>query len=123
LENPEHSFDKEGSFQVLLTITDTLGCNANAAIEIEVIGNITIPNVITPNGDGQNDFFQILNLEFYPPASLTVFNRWGKEELQTPAYANNWAPDEPADGVYFYILRLHDGRTFTGHLTTLNANR
>jgi hypothetical protein len=25
--------------------------------------------------------------------------------------------------VYFYILRLHDGRTFTGHLTTLNANR
>jgi gliding motility-associated-like protein len=123
LENPEHSFDNDGSFQVQLTITDTLGCTAAATIDVEVIGNIVIPNVITPNGDGQNDVFQIQNLDLYPPASLTIYNRWGREELQTTSYANNWTPDEPADGVYFYILRLQDGRTFTGNLIALNSGR
>ncbi len=123
LENPAHSFYSEGTYQARLTVTDAPGCTSNAAIAVEVIGNIAIPSVITPNGDNQNDIFWIQNLDRYPPAALTIYNRWGREAYQSQAYENKWAPNEPVDGVYFYILRLHDGRTFTGNRTSLDAGR
>ena len=38
---------------------------------------LNISQAITPNGDGINDVWYIENIERYPEASITVFNRWG----------------------------------------------
>ncbi|MCC3160638.1 gliding motility-associated C-terminal domain-containing protein [Hymenobacter sp. 15J16-1T3B] len=66
-----------------------------------------LPNVITPNGDGQNDRFVVNGLT-RGDWELTVFNRWGREVYRNPAYRHDWGADAPP-GTYYYLLR--QGRT------------
>ena len=68
--------------------------------------DLTIPNVFTPNADGVNDEFEILNLEHYPGAQIVIYNRWGEKVFEHNDYYNNWWDGSNApDGVYFYVLR------------------
>jgi gliding motility-associated-like protein len=72
---------------------------------------LTIPNVFTPNNDGINDAFEILNLEHYQ-AQMVIFNRWGKKVFEHSDYYNNWWDGRNApDGTYFYILTYTRGDT------------
>ncbi|AEV33161.1 hypothetical protein Oweho_2187 [Owenweeksia hongkongensis DSM 17368] len=79
-----------------------------------------IPNVITPNGDSQNDFFYI-NDNTYSNISVSIFNRWGKlvyQDLnassQDYTQGKGWDgtdinTGQPAsDGVYFYLVEASD---------------
>ena len=72
-------------------------------------------NVITPNGDGKNDSFHIDNIEHYPNAELTIFNRWGKKVYQTRNYANNWGGVHNGEilpnSTYYYVLELNEPRS------------
>lgn len=67
--------------------------------------DLTIPNVFTPNGDGINEVFEILNLEHYPGARIAIFNRWGKRVFESSDYFGNWwdGNNQP-DGVYYFVL-------------------
>ncbi len=75
-----------------------------------------IPNVMTPNNDGNNDLFIIENIETWNTArNVTIFNRWGNKVFETSTYTNSNAWDgtdqsgkQLADGVYFYIIELDD---------------
>lgn len=63
---------------------------------------LTIPNIITPNGDRLNEQFQILGLT--GAWSLQLYDRWGQQVYTTPAYQNDWG-GSAATGVYYYLLR------------------
>jgi gliding motility-associated-like protein len=65
--------------------------------------NLFVPNVITPNGDGKNDFFEVAS-ETYR-AELSVYNRWGTKVFQDKAYDDSWNASNLADGIYYYTLR------------------
>ena len=69
-----------------------------------------IPNVVTPNNDGSNDFF-VIQGDSELSLNLQLFNRWGKIVYQNNHYQNNWSPTEIADGVYFYVIKAtsHNG--------------
>lgn len=77
-----------------------------------------IPNdALTPNGDGINDAWMILNIERFPNAVIKVFNRWGNEVFSTNNYSNNWKGTSDSGGTlptgsYFYqIDQSGDGNT------------
>ena len=85
---------------IILIITDTEDC---------ITGNI-----ITPNDDGYNDFFNIPCLDnAYPDNSVIIYNQWGDEVYSSAPYNNDWAGtflNEPLpSGTYFYWLDLGDG--------------
>jgi len=101
-----------------VTVTDQWGCIATDFMEV-FPGELTIPNVITPNGDGFNDAFHVKNLYQYPNSKLLVYNRWGKKVYEDANYQSNWDGKGYADGVYFYVLSLADGRSFNGTITLL----
>ncbi len=68
--NPVHVFDKPGTYTVTLTIENDNGDIVTDTREIEVLANSSIkniPNVITPNNDGNNDILTIetKNIETY----------------------------------------------------------
>jgi gliding motility-associated-like protein len=77
-----------------------------------------IPNVFTPNGDGVNDYFEILGLDFYADNKLEVFDKKGALIYSSSNYANDWDGGKYSTDVYFYVLTLnsHDGNqnTFKG---------
>ncbi|MFO7997850.1 MAG: gliding motility-associated C-terminal domain-containing protein, partial [Bacteroidales bacterium] len=95
-----------GMYSVL--VTDTLtGCMEVFNIEFsEQNCDLVIPNVFTPNGDGINDVFEILNLEHYPASQIVIYNRWGNKVFEHTDYYNNWwnGSNHP-DGVYYYVIR------------------
>jgi len=65
-----------------------------------------IPNVITPNGDGKNDVFEIQGLSKYASNSITIFNRYGDHVLERENYGNDWDAPGQVAGTYFYVLRV-----------------
>jgi gliding motility-associated-like protein len=78
--------------------------------------DLFVPNLFTPNGDGDNDFFEIPGIENYPNASVLIFNRWGNEVYNRAPYQNEWNGNnnngEPLPAAtYYYILDLGDGVT------------
>jgi gliding motility-associated-like protein len=81
--------------------------------------DIMIPNVITPNNDGINDYFYIQGLEKYPNTHLTIYDRSGNMILSSNDYQNNWTGDKHPNGTYFFILRFYDGIEKHGTLTIL----
>src|SRR5450756_1543073 len=60
-----------------LTVTNASGCTNTATTTVEV-NELPVPSVITPNGDGENDYFVIG--EIIHKVELIIFNRWGNEE-------------------------------------------
>lgn len=70
-----------------------------------------IPNVITPNKDGLNDYFTI-NKD-YPAScienfSINIYNRWGEQVFESTNFAFNWFAEDLPNGVYFYVIKLND---------------
>lgn len=70
---------------------------------------LSAPNIITPNGDGSNEFFLVKNLDQYDRVRLQIFNRWGNVVYENQTYQNEWnGVDQNGtvlpDGVYFYTL-------------------
>jgi gliding motility-associated-like protein len=106
-ENTDYTFTAEGSYPVTLVITDANGCVDQVTYNVDIFGQLIIPNVVTANDDGVNDLFVIEGLK--PNTTLVLFNRWGNIVLETDNYQNDWNGDDLngfrlLDGVYTYIL-------------------
>jgi len=49
-------------------------------------GDIVIYNLVSPNGDGKNEYFIIDNIKNYPNNKVEIFNRWGARVYETTGY-------------------------------------
>lgn len=107
-----------------------------ASLEIRVEKSNTencdeVPNGITPNGDGVNDYLVFDLLLNNPPSAfpdneILVFNRWGDVVYQAKPYLNDWGGNSNAgkplpQGTYYYILKLNisNGDIIKGDVTIL----
>ena len=100
--------------------------NADSTNIISISDTVEVPNAITPNGDGKNDYLQIDNLSFYPNNELLIFNRWGETVFQAKPYNNDWSGNNQTNsplpvGTYYYLLRLdvNNGKILKGDITIL----
>ncbi len=105
------------------TLPDLVPENNSSTDTKKIIGNIKIPNVITPNGDGKNDVLKVDGIELYKENSISIFNRWGNEVYRSQGYQNNWNGNGLSEGTYFYVLKLvsREGisSSLTGYITLL----
>ena len=109
-----------------LTVTDSSGCMVDEAFVITVNQKrlVYIPNVFSPNGDGENDFFRLYTGSGVRSITyLRIFDRWGNlvydEDNVTPSFGGTEGWDgrsitlENAEpGVYVYATEVEfiDGR-------------
>ena len=83
-----------------------------------------LPNIITINGDGINDFFIPVKNHFVKDIDLKIYNRWGEIVFETTDPAINWegknknSKQISTDGTYFYVCEVHMIR-YTGIETKL----
>jgi gliding motility-associated-like protein len=74
-------------------------------LEVGIQGVLSVPNVISANGDGQNDTFFITGIAGLGNVTLEVLNRFGRKVYENDSYQNNWDGGNLPSGVYYYILR------------------
>lgn len=115
--------------QYTLTVTDSYGCVGRDSIVVTVDDqkiNLTIPTLITPNGDGFNDAWVIKNIGYYPDNEVIIFNRDGQKVFSMSTYDNSWGGtfngNPVPDGTYYYVLKLTKiGKEFTGPINVLRS--
>lgn len=71
---------------------------------------LNFSNVITPNGDGKNDYFVITGLENFPRSALFIMNRNGVIIYENNNYQNDWNGQNLPAGTYFYMLKVKDDK-------------
>ena len=102
------------------------GCTSIDSMRVIVTGDLIIPNVFSPNGDGIHDRWIIQRIEDHPNAVVEVFNRYGQSIYRRTGYnaANAWdgkinGKPVPA-GVYYYVIQgIVDQPVKNGSLTLL----
>lgn len=112
----------------LYTLTASNFCGSvtdTASLLVEICA---IPNVITPNGDGVNDYFYTRYADNYADVSLIIYNRWGRVVYKTDAYQNDWKGENMndntiSDGVYYYIMVWNEGKEDQAGTITVFGNR
>ncbi|WP_373400743.1 gliding motility-associated C-terminal domain-containing protein [Algoriphagus halophilus] len=87
--------------------TDTDDSN-NQDDDVNEILPFRIPNVITPNKDGDNDTFEVQGLGKFVSNEIVIFNRNGDHVFETENYQNDWDAEGQTAGTYFYILTTVD---------------
>ncbi|GAB2854788.1 hypothetical protein GCM10027044_13180 [Hymenobacter ruber] len=91
----------------------TTTCAPSVAERIVLVPDLQVPNVITPNGDGQNDVFKVSTVST-TTSKIEIFNRWGRKVYEQANYANNWGGDNQPAGVYYYLLTSSNGAQTKG---------
>ena len=104
----------------VVTVTDDCGRTLSDSAHVNVICEIIVPNVISPNGDGKNDLFFIEGIED-SNNTVRIFNRWGQVVYEVNNYKNTWGGVGLPDGTYFYEVKLaEEADAHTGSLTILD---
>ncbi|WP_161964415.1 gliding motility-associated C-terminal domain-containing protein [Mucilaginibacter endophyticus] len=85
---------------------------------------LTIPNTITPNGDGINDTWTINGLVNFPNALVQIFNRYGAkvfESIGSSHLFDGTSKGKPLPaGVYYFVISLSKGcDLMSGDITIL----
>jgi gliding motility-associated-like protein len=95
------------------------GCKTFAdTIEVDAIDKqkLFFPNLVTPNGDGKNDQFKIVeennyaNKMFSEGTYLEIVNRWGNRIYQANNYDGTWSAENTEDGMYYYYVKTGCGQ-------------
>jgi len=113
------SEDVSGLFsgEYIVILTDAGLCNVTDTFVVDI--PLIIPNTITPNADGINDNFEIVNIGAYKDVTLEIYNRWGDLLFRFQGTGAEYAsPDKRWDGKhngkdlpmgsYLYILILDE---------------
>ena len=118
----------EGTYLFRFNATDNGDVTASDDVNITVAANDFMfttnrKKFITPNGDGQNDFWVLdPNIAKFSSCKLIILQNDGSKVLETTGYQNNW--DGTANGkvlpqdVYYYVLECNGVRD-SGSITII----
>ncbi|MBK9290211.1 MAG: gliding motility-associated C-terminal domain-containing protein [Bacteroidetes bacterium] len=149
LPEPRHLYTTEGDFTARLTVFNPQGCDTTYTRQVKIMPvKLSIPNIITPNGDNINDVLIITEAPpsneggdrfksafsdpgikplntYYLRTRLVIFNRHGKVVYESTNYNNDWGGEGLKDGVYFYVLQCEgfkSNEVYRGSITIMGSN-
>ena len=108
--SPSFLFPSTGCYPVRLVVQNDAACTDTAIAQVCLTlgDSLMVPNVFTPNADGNNDVFRITGGNL-ASLDVLVFNRWGQKVAHIQRIHQAWDGRSPAgeilsEGTYFYIL-------------------
>lgn len=130
IQNPTGiCYNTAGTYGVALTVTNTFGQDSMYVAGYITVDScnvipttLTIPNVFSPNGDGENDLFKPEGTNI-TSLHMEVYNRWGELLYKTDFLNAGWDGRTTSaalcpDGTYFYIIEVN-GEIYKGSLTLI----
>jgi len=124
----EQTLTMEGSETYTVWVVDDNGCRNFKRINI-TIEKLVIPeghkpeiivenNIITPNGDGYNDYLTVKEIDVYLfPCVVKIYNVWGDLVYKNEDYDNTWngSNDKVLDaGTYYYVMESKERKGAVG---------
>ncbi len=112
-----------GYFSVVVYVN---ACNNSRFFTVTETGNppnptVGIMNLLTPNGDGFNDVWQIQDLAGISPAKVAIYTRAGNLVYSSNNYDNSWKGyyngNPLPEGSYFYIIEGVTGSVLKGTIS------
>ncbi len=105
---------------------DATGCEGSVMFSITAPA-ISIPEFFTPQGDGVNDTWDVVNiLDSYPNATVTIYDRFGKKVAELNGSTSEW--DGTYNGTplpstdYWYTVNIPEiDKVYNGHFTLLRS--
>jgi gliding motility-associated-like protein len=106
-----------------LSVTDANGCEIQESFNLQDGEGdcLIVPTGFSPNGDNENDNWNIIGIEQFTKNQVQVFNRWGQTVFESNGTAVNW------DGSYndkllpiadyYFVVDLGNGQVTNGTLT------
>lgn len=109
-------------------VTNVCGCNNPDAINYNVLAgvddgscifpqaSIFVPNVFTPNGDSENQRFE-LKTQYLKYLRLVIYDRWGNEvfnkesnspDSNNPGWDGTYGGTDASEGVYYFLYEASD---------------
>jgi gliding motility-associated-like protein/uncharacterized repeat protein (TIGR01451 family) len=130
VSNQATVFGTSPSGIIVNDLSDSTSNSGNSATITEIKGcQIEVFNAVTPNNDGNNDYFYIRGLDCFTENSVEIYNRWGVKVFEIANYDNNLRvfkgysegrvnisqTDALPNGTYYYILKYKEfnGDTLT----------
>jgi gliding motility-associated-like protein len=126
-QNPEYTYEDEGTYTVTLVVSAGNGCSDSVSVELEIDEFFTIPDVLTPNNDGFNDFAWITSSSA-DVINASIYNRWGVSVWEGVGkdlrfYGRTTAGAELPAGTYYYVINVNYGdgviKDYTGYMTLI----
>lgn len=134
---PKHLFSP-GVETVTYTARDAAGNKSSCSFTITVnyapsakepltVDQLKVSQIVTPDGDGVNDFFYISNIGLFHSNKVTIFDRWGNTLAVIENYdnaGNVWRGTGPGsarlpNGTYFYSI-VADSQQRRGFIELIN---
>lgn len=125
--NSMHVYGSPGTFNVEYEVTTDENCVYKISLPVTIIANELlddqiIPNIITANGDGINDTWNLdQQIDICLEYEVIVLNRWGEIVYKTEQFGNNFSGlningEALTEGVYFYVIEA-DSQKRVGNIT------
>ena len=101
-------------------------CNYRSQITYTVGYSVNVPNSFSPNGDGNNDTWDVTGLNNYPGSIINLYDRWGQQVLRkTGDYSWDGTSEKTGQqspiGTYYYVINLNymsiTSEPLTGYIT------
>ena len=104
-----YAFSEPGSYRVVCWV-NSYECKPDSQeMKVNIAESyLRVPNVFTPDGNGQNDEFRV-SYRSLKEFHIWVYNRWGKLVYESTDPAKGWDGTingrDAAEGAYFYVIR------------------
>lgn len=106
-----------------VTVTDANDCSSIANFNLQDGEGdcLIVPTGFSPNGDNENDKWNIIGIEQFTKNQVQVFNRWGQTVFESNGTAVNWDGSYQDKQLpvadYYFVVDLGNGQVFNGTLT------
>jgi gliding motility-associated-like protein len=129
ITSPSDIYTGSGTYLVTLIASFNGQCPDTTMMTIEVFDSLEvfIPNIFTPNGDGNNEIFKV-TAQGIKDFKAQIFDRWGLKLYEYTDVSSGWDGHTASgtivsDGTYYYIIYVkgQDGseKTFKGYIQVL----
>ncbi|MGC1471279.1 MAG: T9SS type B sorting domain-containing protein [Psychroserpens sp.] len=114
---PDPNFTNLQTGEYTVYVRDKNGCG----VATETIFLLNYKKFFTPNGDGDNEYWQISGSQFEPSLKINIHDRYGK--LLTSFRGDNVGWDGTYNGQnmptndYWFVIKRSNGDIFKGHFT------
>jgi gliding motility-associated-like protein len=121
--------DPTSGITYFISVSTPEGCLLFDSLIVDIDAQLVVSPLLTPNGNGTNDSWEIQGLNGFDSHDIKVINKWGTQAYHSnDYYANPWEGNNPKtgqplpQGTYFYIIQVTDGdesSVLSGYLTIL----